>query len=455
MMSHPTAGILSTGTEILQGLYPDTNAQWLSQQLATVGLPVTLHQAAPDDANLIIEALLHLSAHCDVVIMTGGLGPTEDDLTRQAVSEVFGVRLAENAKAWAMIEERFARRSTLIPKSNRVQCFLPEHALPFYNEWGTAPGFCLEEAVTASDQTPVLFAALPGPPREMKPMFTQYLKPILAKRYGGSLLTCIRVLHTFGVSESLLNDQLRALSEETRDDPNRTLAFLAGEARVDLRLTVHGQMAAQARQRLDGLVRKVRRLVPTEAIYGTDDDTLESVVGHLLCHHQLTLAVAESCTGGLVMKRLTDVPGSSGFLREGWVTYSQEAKRSRLGVNARTLQQHGAVSPEVARQMARGALKKSGADVAVALTGIAGPSGGTPEKPVGLVWHGLAWRADAPALAALDGAKVHASAQLSDGVWTAVTRTCFTSGRDIVRHFASHHALDSLRRLVSGIPLQG
>jgi len=242
-MSHPTAGILSTGTEILQGLYPDTNAQWLSQQLATVGLPVTRHMAAPDDAETLISALLHLAAHCDVVIMTGGLGPTEDDLTRQAVAEVFGVRLAENTKAWAMIEERFARRSSLVPKSNRVQCLLPEQAIPFYNEWGTAPGFCLEEALTAPDQAPVLFAALPGPPREMKPMFTQYLKPILAKRYGGSLLTRIRVLHTFGVSESLLNDQLRDLSEETRYDPNRTLAFLAGEARVDLRLTVHGSTA--------------------------------------------------------------------------------------------------------------------------------------------------------------------------------------------------------------------
>jgi nicotinamide-nucleotide amidase len=429
------AGILSTGTEILQGLYADTNAQWLSERLGEAGLEVVRHVAAPDDARAVADALNYLAGVCRVVVITGGLGPTEDDLTRQAVAEFFGRPLVEDARAWRMIEERWGKRGSPPPRSNRVQCLVPEGARVLYNRWGTAAGFIVERGRGGNG---LWFAAMPGPPREMQPMYRAYLEKELAKRFGGGLIARAVTLHTFGVSESFLNGLLRPLFDETREDPYRTLAFLAGEARVDVRVTCSGRTRAELRRRLDPLVARARRRAPRGCMYGRDADTLESVVGRLLRRQGLKLAVAESCTGGLVAKRLTDVPGSSEFLIEGLVAYSDEAKRARLGVSAATLRRHGAVSAEVAQEMALGALRHSGADIAVSVTGIAGPGGGTREKPVGLVYYGLARRERTEA----------------GGVSVATFRTCFPSGRDLVRLFASHRALDLIRRRLLGLPLE-
>jgi nicotinamide-nucleotide amidase len=472
-MPPATAGILSTGTEILQGLYPDTNAQWLAGRLTAAGITVRRVMAAPDEADAVADALRFLSDRCDLVIMTGGLGPTEDDLTRQAVCQVFGSQLAEDARAWEMILERFTRRGTPPPASNRVQCMIPKGARTLYNLWGTAPGFVIEAATTGASRSvavdgadqngavegprhsasPTWFVALPGPPRECRPMFEQYLEAEIAQRFGGGVASRILTLHTYGVSESALNDLLHPLFADLRGDPWRTLAFLAGEARVDIRLTVRGQGAAEMRKRLAPLVARIRRRVPADCFYGTDDETLEAVAGRALAQRGLTLATAESCTGGLVAKRLTDVPGSSDYLREGWVTYSNEAKQHRLGVAAATLRRHGAVSEETAREMALGALRESGADVAVSVTGIAGPAGGTGEKPVGLVWYGLAWRERRlRGIAAADDALGLGVTRVG-ALRVAATQTNFRSTRDLVRIYASHRALDLVRRLALGLPL--
>ena len=426
-MSISQAGILSTGTEILQGLYADTNAQWLSERLHGMGIPVIRHVAAPDDADSVSDALSFLVDRCDVVLMTGGLGPTEDDLTRAAVAKVFGSTLAEDPEAWRMIEERWSHRGASPPGSNRVQCLIPVGARTLYNHWGTAPGFLLETK-------DVWFAALPGPPREMRPMFQKYLEKELRDRFAGEGSSRLLTLHTVGCSESALNDSLRSLFEELRDDPNASLAFLAGMARVDIRLHVKGKTPEETRRRLRSLRERVLRRVPRDAVYGKDEDTLESVVSQLLKKNSLTLATAESCTGGLLAKRITDLPGSSDVFQQGWVTYSNESKSSCLGVRASTLEKYGAVSSQVAGQMAKGALKRSGAQVAVSTTGIAGPTGGTPAKPVGLVHYGLAWQ-----LHAKDPIALH----------TAHTRIPTT--REVVRLFSSHFALDLVRRLLLGI----
>lgn len=437
-MAPATAGILSTGSEILEGLYADTNAQWLSARLTEMGMRVLRHMAAPDRADDVADAIEFLAARCDVVVMTGGLGPTEDDLTRQAVCRAFGRDLQHDDKAWRMIERRYAHRGTAPPASNRVQCLVPQGARVLYNRWGTAPGFAIE------DGPGPWFAALPGPPREMRPMFDTYLRDDLAARFGGGLRTRIATMHTFGISESALNETMRDLFDELRGHPTEAIAFLAGKARVDVRLVVRAASDDALRRRTDALVRRVRRRAPGECIYGRDDETLEGVVGKLLRRHGLTLALAESCTGGLVAKRLTDLPGSSKFLLESCVTYSNEAKVKRLGVRRASLERHGAVSEQTAREMARGALKRSRADIAVAVTGIAGPGGGSRHKPVGTVWYAIAWRPARLGDAAAQAGEVRCEA----------VRTGFRSGRELVRLYASHRALDLVRRCLLGLPLE-
>ncbi|MBN1866516.1 competence/damage-inducible protein A [Candidatus Sumerlaeota bacterium] len=430
-------GILSTGTEILQGLYADTNAQWLSARLSAMGLHVVRHVAAPDRARDVADAIAYLGRTCQLVVMTGGLGPTEDDLTRQAVCEAFGTRLREDAKAWRMIVERFRHRGVAPPASNRVQCLIPEGARTLYNLWGTAPGFAIDRPPKGLPW----FAALPGPPRENRPMFEKYLEREIARRFARGRIARIRTLHTVGISESALNDRLRALFEEIGDDPDRGIAFLSGDARVDIRLVARGADPAQVRASMNALSARVRRRVPPDCIYGSDRETLEAVVLRLMRKRGRRLAVAESCTGGQVASRLTDIAGSSDVFLAGWVAYSNEAKCSELGVRRSTLERHGAVSAETAAEMARGALDRSGADVAVSVTGIAGPGGGTKEKPVGLVWYGLAWREERK-----KGA--------SGTVRCETFQTCFRSGREMVRRYASHRALDLVRRLAIGLPLE-
>ena len=416
----PIIWIISTGTEILQGHYPDRNAQWLSDRLLSMGLRVARHMAVADDAGSLREAFGEAAARADLLITTGGLGPTVDDLNRQILTELWGCELIEDAEALRRIVERFKQHGLKMPESNRVQALIPSGATILQNDHGTAPGFYMRPGVEGGPRATLL--ALPGPPREMQPMFLDRSAGLILEQFA----TCRRRLrmltfHTIGLSESLINERVRDLFDA---DPLVNFALLASLGKVDVRLTLMGadeainaELEAQWRER-------IHDRLGAENIYGENEETLESVVGDLLRRSGQTLATAESCTGGMVATRLTDVPGSSDIFREGFVTYANEAKMARLGVPEDLLARHGAVSEPVAGAMAQGARRAAGVDWAVSLTGIAGPGGGTEEKPVGLVWFGLA---------------------SPDGMVRTFERR-FIGTRTDVRQRATQFALDLLRR---------
>lgn len=413
--ARPRIQIVSTGTEILDGLYPDTNAQWLSRRLLAIGLPVSGHSAVGDSRDDLEKRLRAIGARCEVLILTGGLGPTEDDVNRFAITRVYEVELEEDAVAVEQMRERFAQRGRPFRDSNRVQAMIPRGARVLYNDWGTAPGFLIEGA----KRLPTLIA-LPGPPRELHPMFDRWVEPYLIERFRPSERYVTLTLHTIDLPESDVNAALQDLFEA---DPSVRLALLAAQGKVDIRLTARGGDEDNVRQLLDDYRRRIEKRLDAENVYGTDDDTLESVVGEWLARHRLTLAVAESCTAGMIAARLTNVSGASSYFMEGFVTYANEAKVARLGVARDLIERHGAVSPEVARAMAEGAWRAAQTDLGLSTTGIAGPTGGSDRKPVGLVYIGLAWEGDA----------------------TVVERR-FLGNRHENRTYATNTALDLVRR---------
>lgn len=378
--------IVSTGTEILQGHYPDTNAQWLSREILGMGFQVDRHMALPDQHEILGEELALACRRCDLVIMTGGLGPTADDLNRETVAKIYGVNLIEDGEALAQIERLFSQRGRPMPPSNAVQALIPEGAEILPNAWGTAPGFFMPAKPCGEIRASLL--ALPGPPREMQPMFkTLAADRILRQFTDGRRTMRTLTLHTVGLAESHINERI---SDLFGSDPRVNVALLAGNWRVDVRLTLQG---ASEEENAD-LEKKWRELIYDRIgelnIWGEDEATFPSVIGSLLRERKQTLALAESCTGGLIAKQITDVAGSSDYFLEGFVTYSNNAKINRLGVPADLIETHGAVSAEVAEAMAVGAQRVSGGDWALSVTGIAGPGGATKEKPVGLVFFGVA-----------------------------------------------------------------
>lgn len=424
-----TAAIISTGTEILQGLYADTNARWLAEQLSAEGIDVRLIAAAPDDAQELEALLRYAMKRVDLIVCSGGLGPTADDVNRDVFAKVFRTTLVHDAKAETMMRERFARRGRAMPESNLVQARVPHGAWVLHNEWGTAPGFFLaptgNETESRTDARCALLA-LPGPPRELYPMFREKALPLLRPYFAGSRFVVTRVLHTFGAPESELGQCVKDLFASERD---YTFTMLAKPHGVDIRIVVRAATRQQAEQRLAEIEAETRRRITPDLIYGIDDETLPQIVASLLISHKATLVTAESCTGGLVAKLLTDIAGSSAFFLRGYVTYSNEAKVELLGVCPKTLEEKGAVSAETAEQMARGAIATAGADYALAITGIAGPSGGSAEKPVGLTFIALAHR---------------------DSVSTR--RYVFPGDRDFNRTFAALTALNWLRLELQKLP---
>ena len=378
----PAVELLSIGDELLLGDIVDTNAPWLSRRLGAVGIRIARRETVGDDEDAIVQAVRAALDRTGAVICTGGLGPTEDDLTRPAVARVFGRELRVDEEILARIRARFTEQGREMPERNRVQAERPDGAIVFPNDWGTAPGFALE------DDAGRFVVVLPGVPREMERIVEAHVLPFLRRRWpAGARPLLHRVVRTTGIAESVLADRIADVAEAVRPI---TVAYLPRLTGVDLRLTSWGAMdAADA----------VRRLAEAEAalrergggyIYGTDGDDLAAVVGDALRRRGLTLGLAESCTGGLIAKRITDVAGSSAYFLGGLVTYSNESKQALLGVRESTLAAHGAVSEETAREMAVGARRALGADVAVSVTGIAGPGGGSAEKPVGTVWIGIA-----------------------------------------------------------------
>lgn len=408
-MSAKNFEILCVGTELLLGDIVNTNAAYLARELAALGQNVYYQSVVGDNPVRLKSALELAFSRADAVIMTGGLGPTGDDLTKETVAEYFGLALELHPPSLARLESFFAGSGRTMTENNRKQALMPEGAVVFENHNGTAPGLALE----CGGRLAIL---LPGPPREMVPMFEESVRALLRKSSEQVLIS--RTVHLFGIGESDAEDRLRDLMESGK---NPTVAPYAKEGEVQLRVTASAESERAAFRKTEPLLEEIRLRVG-EYIYGVDAGSLEHALVSELSARGKTLAVAESCTGGLVAKRITDIAGASQVFLAGAVTYSNESKTALLDVPEETLGAHGAVSAETAAAMAEGIRERTGADIAVSTTGIAGPGGGTDEKPVGLVWVGV-----------------------SDSSGTETVRLMLERGyreqRSLIRHLASSNAL--------------
>lgn len=379
--------LINTGSELLLGLVLNTNQQWICRQLANRGYAVMRQVSVPDTGSAIEEAAREALSRADWVITTGGLGPTSDDLTREKIAGLLGCSLRLDPAVLRRIEARFAARGWPMPESTRVQALIPEGASVLTNDHGTAPGLLLrlEPNPYRAGGRPSWLAMLPGPPRELRPMFLEQLLPRILEYSPPAEPCAIRTLRTTGIGESMV--------EERIDGPLRPLAdrgleigYCARPGEVDIRFVARGTEAAALIEQAT----EIARGAVGRHLFGEGEEEIETVVVRLLRERRRTVAVAESCTGGLLGHRITSVAGASEVFLGGWITYSNAAKATWLGVPAEILEAQGAVSEATARAMAAGARRLSGADYAVAITGIAGPSGGTPDKPVGTVFIALA-----------------------------------------------------------------
>jgi competence/damage-inducible protein CinA-like protein len=379
--------LINTGSELMLGRVLNSHQQWLCRQLADRGYVVSRQVAVADSAPEIAQAVREALSRADLVIATGGLGPTSDDLTRDAIAGLLGKKLYEDAAVIAHIRNLFAQRRRPMLESMRVQALVPEGALVLGNSHGTAPGLAVEIRPNPfrNADRPAWLIMLPGPTRELRPLFAESVVPLLQRVFPLENTFVCRTLRTIGMGESMVEEKIAKplgsiLSRGVQ------IGYCAAPGRVDIRLSAAGTNADQLIAEGEGIIRTLLG----NAVFSVGDEELEAVVIRLLTERKQTLAVAESCTGGYVAHRLTNVSGASAVLRAGWVTYSNEAKQQSLGVQTATLAQYGAVSEPVAREMAEGARRIGQTDFAIATTGIAGPTGGTPEKPVGTVFIALA-----------------------------------------------------------------
>ncbi len=373
--------LISTGDELTTGRTVDTNANFLADRLFSAGFEVVAILVVGDDRERIAWAWRQAVDQAEVVISTGGLGPTADDLTTETVAEVFGCPLFLDEAVAEGIRQRFAAMGRDMPLNNLKQARFPRSAVILPNQLGTAPGFRLDVDYQAGRRH--LFA-LPGVPREMKPMFVDQVLPWLLEHRGSDIAYLSRVFQTFGISESALDELVAGVVPAERG----RLSFRAAFPQISVRLTVHGPPERAEREVAEWGERLRQRL--GAYCYAEGDVSMEEVVGQELRKTGWRLAVAESCTGGLVGHRITNVPGSSHYFLGGVVAYSNEAKKGFLGVQKETLERHGAVSVETAQEMAVGVRERFAADLGLSVTGIAGPEGGSTEKPVGTVCFGLA-----------------------------------------------------------------
>lgn len=378
------AFILSVGDELALGQTVDTNSAWISQQLAAVGCDIVGHQTVGDDQKLIESSIAYWADRCDVLIISGGIGPTEDDLTRQAIAGVLGVELECNQQWLDHMTQYFAGRGRVMPQMNVIQAMIPRSAAMIWNTAGTAAG------VRATIGRCEVFST-PGVPREMKVMITRDVLPWIGEKSGGAVILQTK-LNTFGLGESAIGEKLGDLMDRNR---NPSVGTTVANGLVSLRINARFPTAEEGQAKLRETVAACRAAIG-DMIFGQDEDTLEAVVLKMLANGTaakpgpLTVATAESCTGGWLAKYLTDLPGSSRYFHQGWVTYTNESKVAQLGVKPETLAAHGAVSEQTVAEMAVGARQRAGTDFALSISGIAGPDGGTPEKPVGTVCFGLA-----------------------------------------------------------------
>ena len=371
--------LINTGSELMLGRVLNTHQQWLCRRLADLGYVVT-RQVAVADAGRDIETVVREAlSRADLIITTGGLGPTSDDITRQLIAELLGKKLHDDAAIVQHIEQFFASRKRPMPHSTRVQALVPEGALVLANPHGTAPGL----AIQVGDGRWLIM--LPGPPRELRPMFDASVVPLLQRSLPLSGGYICRNLRTCGVGESVAEEKIGELLKPLITQ-GLDLGYCARVGQVDIRLAASGERGVELVRQGEAIVREQLG----RHIFGENDDELEGVIVQLLTERKQTLALAESCTGGGIANRITNIPGASVVLLASLVTYANEAKQKFVGVRAETLAANGAVSEAVAREMAEGARRETGADYALSVTGIAGPGGGSDAKPVGTVFMALA-----------------------------------------------------------------
>ena len=406
-----TAEIIAVGSELLTPTRSDTNSLWLTDKLNSVGIEVKLKTVVGDDDARLEETIRDALKRSGVVVLTGGLGPTEDDITRKIAARALSRRLSLDERVLEEIRAKFLHWGRKMPEINARQAMVIEGAVVLDNPNGTAPGLYIEHEGRA-------VVLLPGPPREMKPMFEQLVLPRLAAK-AGDVRVVRRVLRVAGMGESAVDERIAPVYRQY-ENPQTTILFNNSE--IEIHLTAQGRTEQEAELLLDGLAGQLEERLQ-DSIFAFRGEKMEEVVGLRLAVGGFTLAVAESCTGGLIAERLTEVAGSSAYFMEGVVTYSNEAKTRLLGVPAEMIEAHGAVSAEVAEAMAEGVKHRAGVDFGLSVTGIAGPSGGTAEKPVGLVYIALA-----------------------DDAHTEHRRLMLPGDRQLIRWRASQAALDLLRR---------
>ncbi len=406
------AEVLAVGTELLMGQIANTNAQYISRRLPDVGVGVYYHSVVGDNPERLKESLALALKRSDAVIMTGGLGPTQDDLTKETVSELLDKKLVLHEESLKKIESFFKGVHRTMTENNVKQAYLPEGSIVMKNKNGTAPGCIIEK----NGKTVIL---LPGPPSEMRPMFEENVIPYFEDRASYKLVS--RFIRIFGIGESAMETQILDLIQ---GQVNPTIAPYAKEGEVTIRVTAKCARGEDGQELLGPVIEEIKKRLGN-AVYSTEDKNMEEAAGELLISKGISLSLAESCTGGLIASRLTAIPGISRVFNRGIVCYSNQSKIENLGVNTETLQKHGAVSRETAVEMAEGILKNAKTDLGLSVTGIAGPEGGTAEKPVGLVYVALAH---------------------SGGVECKEFR--FWGSRDRIRNVTVLNALDMIRRHV-------
>src|SRR5665648_838074 len=367
------AAILSRGTELLFGQVVNTNAAYLSKQLNLLGFDVMYHYTVGDNPKRLQEIIGTAFKDCDLIITTGGLGPTQDDLTKEVVCEVFNDVMITDEKILKWLESYFIKHRRIMTENNKKQANMPSRAIIFDNDAGTAPGFALEEKEK-------IIICLPGPPREMTRMFQLKALPYLEKKTDEVIY--YRMIRTFGIGESQLETDLLNFITNQKDP---TLATYAKEGECSLRIASKRKTQEEAEAAVNKMIEKFIPVIGNY-IYSLDDENLADVVGNLLLEKKISISCAESCTGGMFAETVTTLPGISKVFDRGLVTYSNKAKIEELGVKEATLERFGAVSREVAIEMAEGLKRASNSRLCISVTGIAGPDGGTPEKPVGLVY---------------------------------------------------------------------
>jgi|AntRauTorcE11898_2_1112593.scaffolds.fasta_scaffold00742_2 nicotinamide-nucleotide amidase len=373
------AVVVTIGDEILIGQVVNRNASWIGQQMNLAGFSVVRMVTVPDQEEAISGALEASLSHADIVLMTGGLGPTKDDITKHALATFFNMQLVEDQDTLRQVTSFFAARGMALTETNRKQAEVPEGCQVMKNQHGTAPGMLFEKDGKVA-------VAMPGVPAEMKRLMTGVVIPELRRRYQGQEIVH-KTIMTHGMGESHLSDLIRDWEEGL--PPHIRLAYLPRPGVVRLRLSAAGDSRSYLEQTIAEQVTMLKRLIP-ELVFGFDDITMEEVVGRMLRRQEKTVATAESCTGGAIASKLTSISGSSDYFKGAVVAYDNQVKQQLLGVTPGSLQKEGAVSKQVAEQMAAGGRIKMATDYAVATTGIAGPGGGTADKPAGTVWIAVA-----------------------------------------------------------------